>query len=88
MTNSKHLLKPKQNVPDFFSFQNGWFWCPKNYDVFNQKWQSLLKPTFFTSSYYRMATPTLFLPQNGCLYGGQPLLFYGGNGEGDKTHNN
>ena len=57
MAISQYLFKKKclqKSLQNGFSFLTERFvLVPKNYDVFNKKWQSLLKPTI----YYRMASP-------------------------------
>ena len=45
---------PENPLQNGFSFLTEWFvLVPQNSDVFNKKWQSLLKPTV----YYKMASP-------------------------------
>ena len=52
---------PENLLQNGFSFLTDWFvLLPKNSEVFNKKWQSLLKPTVD----YRMASPDPFFPQN------------------------
>ena len=63
---------PLQNV---FSFLTEWFvLVPKNYDVVNKKWQSLLKPTLYTTKWH---PPTPFFSTEWRLIRGStpPILW-------------